>query len=106
MFCPDAPGRARSENLADPTGYSYPQYIADAIAVFNGHFGLTDVHWIGTSMGGLIAMFVAATPACPLKCGDQCAVPLSMSISQFMTCLCACRDELVRYMGAGSRSWC
>jgi cobalt-zinc-cadmium efflux system protein len=67
VFCPDAAGRARSSSLAEPVNYSYQQYAKDAIAVFNGHFGFSRVHWVGTSMGGLLAMVLASNPTFPLK---------------------------------------
>jgi pimeloyl-ACP methyl ester carboxylesterase len=78
VFCPDAAGRARSSHLVEPRNYSYPQYGSDAIAVFHGHFGFSCAHWIGTSMGGLLAMVLAANPACPLKSVNGCAVAPSL----------------------------
>jgi pimeloyl-ACP methyl ester carboxylesterase len=60
VLCPDMPGRGKSEWLANPAAYSYPTYIADL------HFMLQKLHirqvdWVGTSMGGIIAMMMAAS---------------------------------------------
>ncbi len=61
VLCLDVVGRGRSSALTDPSGYSYPQYVSDAVAAFHGGFGLTEVHWIGTSMGGILGMIIAAS---------------------------------------------
>lgn len=60
ILCPDMPGRGRSEWLTDTTQYNYATYIADSLALLDT-LGITKVDWLGTSMGGLIGMFIAAT---------------------------------------------
>lgn len=65
-ICPDIVGRGESDRLADPSGYGYPQYLSD-MAVLLGHLGDQPVDWIGTSMGGLIGMFLAAQPKSPIR---------------------------------------
>lgn len=52
-------GRGESEWLADPMGYNYASYVADCLAVMD-NFHLREVEWVGTSMGGLIGMMIAA----------------------------------------------
>lgn len=52
-------GRGESEWLTDPMGYNYASYVADSLAVLD-NFHLREVEWIGTSMGGLIGMMIAA----------------------------------------------
>lgn len=52
-------GRGESEWLADPMQYNYATYAADCMAVLD-NFHLREVEWIGTSMGGIIGMMVAA----------------------------------------------
>lgn len=59
VVCPDVVGRGRSDFLSDPMGYQIPTYAADMLAMLR-HLGLTEVDWVGTSMGGLIGMAVAA----------------------------------------------
>jgi pimeloyl-ACP methyl ester carboxylesterase len=54
------PGRGESAWLADPMGYTYPSYVADCLAVMD-NFHLRGVEWLGTSMGGIIGMMIAAT---------------------------------------------
>lgn len=59
VLCPDVVGRGRSDFLSDPMGYQIPTYAADMLALVQ-HLGLKEVDWVGTSMGGLIGMAVAA----------------------------------------------
>ncbi len=54
----DAPGRGGSSWLADPEDYNLEVY-AEAFAAFLATLGLPSVHWIGSSMGGLIALAMA-----------------------------------------------
>lgn len=61
----DVAGRGRSSWLADPTHYAVPVYAAQ-LARFLELLGLTDVDWIGTSMGGLIGMVLAAGKQPPM----------------------------------------
>lgn len=66
VICPDVVGRGRSARLADPTGYGYPQYLADMNALI-ARLDVAELDWIGTSMGGLLGMMLAAQPNTPLK---------------------------------------
>ncbi|GAB2179217.1 alpha/beta fold hydrolase [Dongia sp. agr-C8] len=66
VICPDVAGRGCSQWLSDPLHYAYPQYIADMTALLT-QLGITRVDWIGTSMGGLIGMFLAASPTSPIR---------------------------------------
>ncbi|TAL33291.1 MAG: alpha/beta fold hydrolase, partial [Alphaproteobacteria bacterium] len=54
----DAPGRGGSTWLGDPNLYNLDFY-ADVFVAFLKHMGLTRPHWLGTSMGGLIALKMA-----------------------------------------------
>lgn len=66
VLCPDVLGRGRSDWLADPAGYSYPMYLADMAALL-ARADVTAVDWVGTSMGGLIGLMLAATPRNPVR---------------------------------------
>ena len=66
VVCPDVVGRGQSGRLADPTGYGYPQYLADMNALI-ARLDANWLDWIGTSMGGLIGMMLAAQPNTPLR---------------------------------------
>lgn len=55
VVCPDVVGRGRSDWLVDPTYYGVPQYVADMLTLI-ARLHPTRLDWIGTSMGGLIAM--------------------------------------------------
>ncbi len=66
VVAPDVLGRGRSEWLRRPEDYSYPVYLA-AIAALIGRLGVDSVDWIGTSMGGLIGMMLAAQPGTPIR---------------------------------------
>ncbi len=65
VICPDVVGRGASDRLADPAGYGYPQYLADMTALV-ARLDVARVDWVGTSMGGLIGMMLAAQPRHPL----------------------------------------
>ena len=55
----DVVGRGRSAWLDDPGGYTVPAY-AGHLSLLLADLGLTTVDWVGTSMGGLIGMVLAA----------------------------------------------
>jgi pimeloyl-ACP methyl ester carboxylesterase len=59
VVCPDVLGRGRSDRLGDPMGYNVPAYVADMVALL-ARLDVSEVDWIGTSMGGLIGLGVAA----------------------------------------------
>jgi pimeloyl-ACP methyl ester carboxylesterase len=85
VVCPDVAGRGDSEWLADKADYRFSTYLADAAALIARitapaapvHFGtfrerrraqaVTQIDWIGTSMGGLIGMLLAAKPGSPIR---------------------------------------
>ena len=55
VLCPDMPGRGKSQWLGDPTLYNPMIYIADVLAMLV-QLSIPRVHWIGTSMGGIMGM--------------------------------------------------
>lgn len=62
----DVAGRGHSNWLADPAGYQVGTYAADLAALLmQVRFEMPDavIDWVGTSMGGLIGMAIAAQPA-------------------------------------------
>ncbi len=66
VVCPDVVGRGASDWLAEKSDYGYPQYMND-MATLLAHLGAESVHWVGTSMGGLIGMMLAAQAASPVE---------------------------------------
>jgi pimeloyl-ACP methyl ester carboxylesterase len=66
VVCPDVVGRGRSEWLADPMHYAVPQYVADMVTLL-ARLDAREVDWVGTSMGGLIGLGVAALKGSPLR---------------------------------------
>ena len=62
----DVVGRGQSDWLADYTGYGYPQYLADAAALI-ARLDVETVDWVGTSMGGMMGMALAARPNSPIQ---------------------------------------
>ncbi|HSA81900.1 MAG TPA: alpha/beta fold hydrolase, partial [Geminicoccaceae bacterium] len=66
VICPDIAGRGLSDPLTDPEHYALPTYIGHMIQLLSG-LGLDEVDWVGTSMGGLIGMGVAAMEASPIR---------------------------------------
>ncbi len=65
VICPDVVGRGRSDWLRDPAAYGFPQYVADMMVLL-ARLDVDSVHWLGTSMGGLIGMFIAAQDESPI----------------------------------------
>ena len=55
----DYPGRGLSEWLTDKNDYTIPTYVEVSLALLD-ELNLNKIHWLGTSMGGLIGMIVAA----------------------------------------------
>jgi pimeloyl-ACP methyl ester carboxylesterase len=66
VVCPDVVGRGNSDYLADPKGYELRQYAADMRTLVTD-LDLQAVDWIGTSMGGLIGMALAARDGTPIR---------------------------------------
>ena len=64
VVCVDVVGRGRSDWLRDPMGYVLPQYVGDIVTLL-ARLNARTVHMVGTSMGGLIAMGVAALDGSP-----------------------------------------
>jgi pimeloyl-ACP methyl ester carboxylesterase len=58
VLAPDMPGRGKSEWLKNPAAYSYATYVSD-MQFMLASLKLTRVHWLGTSMGGIIGMMLA-----------------------------------------------
>jgi pimeloyl-ACP methyl ester carboxylesterase len=66
VVCPDFPGRGQSPWLADPADYGYALYLADMAALF-ARLDVAEIDWVGTSMGGLVGMALAAQPGSPIR---------------------------------------
>ena len=81
VVCMDVVGRGDSDWLAHKADYGFAQYVADAAALLaritgpkaslfrrlQGAGGAHTIDWVGTSMGGLIGMMVAAEPGSPIR---------------------------------------
>ena len=57
--------RDSSDWLRDPAGYTIPQYVADMMVLIS-RLDVETVHWLGTSMGGLIGMVLASLENTPV----------------------------------------
>ncbi|MBI1300338.1 MAG: alpha/beta fold hydrolase [Alphaproteobacteria bacterium] len=62
----DLPGRGRSDFLADPMDYNYDQYRKDLLALLN-HLDVSQVDWLGISLGGLLGIWLAGEENSPIK---------------------------------------
>ena len=65
VLCPDMPGRGDSEWLRDTADYAFPTYLT-ALTAMLAHARADGVAWVGTSMGGLLGMAVAAQAETPI----------------------------------------
>ena len=66
IVCPDVVGRGQSDWLIDPMGYTIPHYVADMVTLL-ARLRAETLHWVGTSMGGLIGLGLAALRESPLR---------------------------------------
>ena len=65
VLCPDVVGRGDSD-WVDSGDYSFPQYCNDMTALI-ARSGGAELDWVGTSMGGLIGMILAAQAKTPIR---------------------------------------
>ena len=66
VVCPDVVGRGLSDWLRDPLHYATPQYAADMVTLL-ARLDVEQVDWLGTSMGGMIGMALAAQQGTPIR---------------------------------------
>ena len=65
VICPDVVGRGKSDWLAVKDSYQVPQYFCDMVTLI-ARLRVESVHWLGTSLGGLIGMALAAQAKTPI----------------------------------------
>ena len=65
VVCVDVVGRGLSDWLADPSGYQIRAYVDDMVTLL-ARLDAPTVHWLGTSMGGLIGLGLASLPQSPI----------------------------------------
>ncbi len=70
VICPDVVGRGSSDWLRQPAAYQIPTYVADMVTLL-ARLNVEQVDWLGTSMGGLIGLGLAALPR---PDGAPCAI--------------------------------
>ncbi len=66
VVCPDVVGRGRSDRLRQPMHYVVPQYVADMVTLI-ARLNAQSLHWVGTSMGGLIGISLAGLADSPIS---------------------------------------
>ena len=66
VVCPDVAGRGRSDWLRDPMDYTYATYCQDMSTLIASLHAET-LDWVGTSMGGIIGMYLASLPGTPVR---------------------------------------
>ncbi|MDA9975578.1 alpha/beta hydrolase [Alphaproteobacteria bacterium] len=62
----DVAGRGRSGWLADKTAYNFDTYLRHAKALME-YRGVAAADWVGTSMGGIMGMLLAAEDDTPIR---------------------------------------
>ena len=65
VVCPDIVGRGRSNWLRIKDHYQLPQYVSDMVTLI-ARLGVDEVHWVGTSLGGMVGMALAAQEDTPI----------------------------------------
>jgi pimeloyl-ACP methyl ester carboxylesterase len=66
VVCPDLAGRGRSGWLSDKQTYGFQTYCADITTLF-ARLGGDSFDWVGTSLGGLIGIVMAAQANNPIR---------------------------------------
>ncbi|WP_286236945.1 alpha/beta fold hydrolase [Neptuniibacter halophilus] len=66
VICPDVVGRGQSDWLPAGQAYAIPQYLNDMTALL-ARLDVDEVDWVGTSMGGIIGICLAAMPGSPIR---------------------------------------
>jgi len=69
VVCPDVAGRGGSDWLEAKSDYGYAQYASD-MATLIARVTERDaqgIDWVGTSMGGLLGIILAARPRAPIR---------------------------------------
>ena len=59
VICPDLPGRGQSDWLNDTADYNYDSYLQIIVKLLE-YIGAEQVDWVGTSLGGILGMRIAA----------------------------------------------
>ncbi|MEO0327102.1 MAG: alpha/beta hydrolase [Pseudomonadota bacterium] len=89
VICPDVVGRGDSDHLLSDESYNYLQYNSDMNALI-ARLGVTEVNWIGTSMGGIIGMVLASVSQSPIRrlvindIGPEVSRDALMSIAEYI----------------------
>lgn len=66
VVCPDIVGRGASDWLEDKQHYTFPTYCADLTALI-ARLDSETIDWVGTSMGGMIGIVLAAQNRTPIR---------------------------------------
>ncbi len=89
VVCPDVVGRGDSDHITTSDAYNYFQYNADMNALI-ARLNVTELNWVGTSMGGIIGMVLASVPQSPVKrlvindIGPEVSRDAQMTIAQYI----------------------
>lgn len=66
VICPDFLGHGKSDYVGNARVYHFSQYMNDMVALL-ARIDAQEIHWVGTSLGGIIGMMLAAQPHSPLQ---------------------------------------
>ena len=66
VIAADVAGRGKSDFLPHAALYDFPIYLSDMAALL-ARMDVETIDWVGTSMGGLIGMMLAAQPNSPIR---------------------------------------
>lgn len=94
VVCPDVVGRGDSDWLADGKLYQVPLYVQDMVTLI-ARLDVERVRWVGTSLGGLVGMALAAhkdSPVAKLVLNDAGPVIAKIAL-----------ERIGQYLGADPR---
>ena len=89
VVCPDVVGRGFSDWLTDPMAYAVPTYVADMVTLL-ARLDAKELHFLGTSMGGLIGIGLGSLANSPVRrlvlndVGPMIEPPASARIAEYV----------------------
>lgn len=66
VICPDMVGRGKSDRFKNKDSYKIEQYLSDLTALI-ARLNISSLDWLGTSMGGILGMIIAAQSNTPVR---------------------------------------
>lgn len=90
IVCPDLLGSGASDYVGNAEIYNFSQYLNDMVTLL-ARLGTEKIHWVGTCLGGILGMMLAAQPNSPIKSlvlNDVGMIVPSLALQRIITFAC------------------